>query len=41
MNREINLAEVERVLKKFKTNKAAGEDGIPGEFLKNLTSEWI
>ena len=41
LNREIGLAEVERVLKKLKKNNTAGEDGIPGEFLKNLTREWI
>lgn len=41
MNREIQAEEVERALTGMKNGKAAGEDGVPAEFLKYLPSIWI
>ena len=40
LNKDIEQAEVERALRRLRRNKAAGEDGIPGEFLKNLPEGW-
>lgn len=41
MNREIGKDEVWRALASMKNGKAAGEDGVPVEFLKYLPRIWI
>lgn len=41
MNREIGIDEVQRALASMKNRKAAGEDGVPVEFLKYLPREWV
>lgn len=41
MNREIGIDEVQRALACMKNGKAAGEDGVTGEFLKYLPRIWV
>lgn len=41
LNREIGIDEVQRTLASMKNGKAAGEDGVPVEFLKYLPRVWV
>lgn len=41
LNKDIEENEVQKVLKKMKNKKAAGEDGVVVEFLKNMPDIWI
>ena len=39
LNRELDMVELEREIKKLKRKKAPGPDGIPNEFYKMLRRE--
>lgn len=41
MEKDIELEEVKKVLRGMKNGKAAGEDGVPIEFLKYLPETWL
>ncbi|XP_015112551.1 uncharacterized protein LOC107038148 [Diachasma alloeum] len=40
LDKDISWFEFSRALNRLKNGKAAGEDGIPGEFLKNMSEAW-
>lgn len=40
LNKEIKIEEIGKALGKMKNNKAAGEDGIKIEFIKEVSRNW-
>lgn len=41
LNRDVIVEEVQNALNKIKNKKAAGEEGIAAEIIKNLPREWL